>query len=107
MKSEKKVQEMSTEQQETQELYAGNAKEQDKQESNTELIEEKEITDTPFKAVRHDKDWFVALNRYRISGSLASYEECVEDAKDVTWKRLIDVMSIVNEIQAQVREMKK
>ena len=73
----------------------GNVKETDKQNSSYELIEQKPINETPFTAVRVDEKWFLALGKYRLTEPLPSEEACLEEAKDSSWLRLMQIVKIV------------
>lgn len=61
----------------------------------TELIEIKEIEDTPFTAVRHEKDWFLMMGKYRLTEALTSEEECKEASKDASWWRIMSLMQVM------------
>lgn len=45
-------------------------------ESNSELIEIKDVEGTPYKKVKVDEKWYVGLAGQRVSKALASEEEC-------------------------------
>lgn len=62
---------------------------------NEMLTEVKEIKGSPFVAVKHGDLWFVALGKYRISDDLPSYDACVKDIEDVSWMRILAVMTVV------------
>jgi hypothetical protein len=89
-----------------QESYNGNAEETNKQESNTELIEKHEIPNTPFIAMRIEKDWYLMMGRFRINIEIYnSKEEAIESANDATWNRIIQVMGIMIEHYGKEKEI--
>jgi hypothetical protein len=65
------------------------------QSGNTELVEQKEIENTPFMAVRMEDKWFLTLGKYRLTEPLKTEEEVIESAKDATWERIMQVMKIM------------
>lgn len=72
--------------------------EEGKKYTNEELVEVKQIKDTPFMAIKVGDGWFLALGKYRLSGILESEEAVIEDAKVTTWDRLISVFLIVKSL---------
>lgn len=103
MLSEKEITETSTDSQETQESYNGNANEQDNKESNSNmLIEKHDIIDengawTPFKAVRHEKEWMVTMGKYMLKSGLSCKDECEVYVRDKSWLLIMDVVAILAE----------
>lgn len=78
----------------------GSANEIDKSNLNSEkekLVEIKSIPETPFTAVRAGEKWFLALGRYRLTQPLEDEQACIENAKDVSWDRIVQVMRIISE----------
>ncbi len=66
---------------------------------NKQLVEIKPIEDTPFAAVKTEKTWHLVLGKYRLSTELGSYEECLEESKNATWQRIMQVIQIMIENQ--------
>lgn len=75
----------------------GNVKETDNKDLNYELIEKYEIPNSPFTAIRNDKEWFLVLGKYRLTDTLRTKEECIEDAQDASWFRVMQVVGIMLE----------
>lgn len=75
----------------------GNAKETNKQNSNYELIERIEIEDTPFTAIRNDKEWFLTMGKYRLTEPLQSLKEVKENAEKSDWFRVMQIIGIMIE----------
>lgn len=74
----------------------GNANPTDKQSSNSNnLIEQKQVDGTPFTAVRVNEDWFLTLGKYRLTDKLKTLGECIEEAKDASWWRIMQIMNIM------------
>lgn len=67
----------------------------------TELIEYKDIDETPFTAVKVADGWFLAMGRYRLSDKYETYEQVLEDSKDTSWHRLMMI------VQAMIEEHHK
>lgn len=82
-----------------QSTLGGNVNSTDKQNfsENEEMIERKPINETPFTAVKYDGKWFVMMGRYKMSEDLGSEEACIEDAKDASWHRIMQVMGVMIE----------
>ena len=77
----------------------GTANETHKQASSDErqLIEIVPIEGTPFTAVRHDDKWFLALGKYRLTEVLKSQEQCIEESKDASWFRIMQIIKLMIE----------
>lgn len=76
----------------------GNANETDSRELNTELYEQHAIEETPFTAVRMDEKWYLLMGKHRLNGvDLKSKEECIEDARNSSWNRVMQVIMILIE----------
>lgn len=71
---------------------------------NTQLTEQIEIENTPFTAVRVDKQWFLSMGKYRISEIKETFEECKEDAYRADWIRIMTIMKIVIEEHEQEKK---
>lgn len=76
-----------------------NAKSNGKQNSSTgnenQILEQKPIEGTPFTAVRHLDKWFLTMGKYRLTGKLNSFDECVEQSKDASWYRIMQIINIM------------
>lgn len=74
----------------------GSAKKTDKSNSKSkEMVEQQPIDGTPFTAVRVDEDWFLTMGKYRLTEKLKTIAECVEEAKDASWWRIMQIMNIM------------
>lgn len=70
--------------------------EQNNKESNSkELIEKRQIPETPFTAIRIEDKWFLTLGKYRLTNPVDSYEAIEADAQNTSWDRLLQIMKIV------------
>lgn len=76
-----------------------------KEETVTELVEKKRIEDSPFTAVRHDEEWHLCMGKYRLAGPYKTEEETREDSKDVSWDRLLTIMSIMITEAEEVKKL--
>lgn len=71
-----------------------------KQELNSndeQLIETVEIEGTPFTAVRQGKEWFLVMGRYRLTEALETKEQALEEGKNESWFRIMQVMRVMME----------
>lgn len=66
-----------------------------KNSSNTQLIEVNRIDDTIFDHVRHEDKHFLALGKYRLTPDLESKEQVIEASKDTSWERLFAIIDII------------
>lgn len=62
---------------------------------NTTQIESIAIEDTPFHAIRFEEKWFLTLGKYRLSEPMETKEQVLEDAKDASWIRIMQIMRIM------------
>lgn len=72
-----------------------NVKEQDNKESNSKLVEQKEVEGTPFTAMKYQEKWYLTLGRYRLTEGMESEEKVIEDATRADWYRVMQVMNIM------------
>lgn len=86
----------------------GFAENQHSRELNSELIERKEIPDSPFLAVRSGEEWFLMFGKYRLNMIVhKSYEDVLEDAKNATWDRIIQIMGCMIEFNEEIKKLEK
>jgi len=88
----------------------GSANKTDNTKSNSnQLVEYKQIPETPFTAARMEDKWFLLLGRYRLTkeGEMKSYNDCAKATKDVSWHRLMQVMHIVSQDAIKQHEIEK
>lgn len=78
-----------------------NADQQNNNDSS-ELVEKKEIPETPFTAVRLGDKWFLTMGKYRLTSGLhGSYEEIFDEAMNTSWNRILQIMQIMIEENEQ------
>lgn len=73
------------------------AEQPDNNNSSNELVERLPIKDTPFTAIRLDKDWFLTMGKYRLTEPVHTFEEIEEIAYNPTWDRIMQIMQIMIE----------
>lgn len=71
---------------------------QDRQDSNYEVLKRQEIKDTPFTLVTLNNEGktehFAAYGKYRITEHYDKADTCINEVKKVTWNRLVQVMAL-------------
>ena len=86
----------------------GFAENQHNKELNTELIERREVPDSPFLAVRSGEEWFLMFGKYRLNKIVhKSYEDVLEDAKNATWDRIIQVIGCIVEFNEEIKKLER
>lgn len=86
----------------------GNANPTSKQKSNSnELVKIDHIQDTPFTAVKHDKEWYLCMGKYRLTKALATKKDVLANAKDVSWNRLMSVIQIMIDENKAIDKLKQ
>lgn len=79
-----------------QEKLSTSANEANNANSSDQLIEYKPIDGGPFWAAKRDDKWFLLFGKkYRLSNEFNTEEEVIEDSKDTSWYRLIQIMRII------------
>lgn len=81
----------------TQENTETSAKKIINSKSNSKIIDQQPIEGTPFLAVKYGDQYFLALGKYRLTEPLPSLEACIEETKDTSWMRLLQIMRVVAE----------
>lgn len=66
-------------------------------EDKKQLIETIPVIKTPFTIVRNDDKYFVTLGMFKMSGLLASLEDAIEEAEQITWDKIINVIQAMIE----------
>lgn len=98
------------------ELFTGKSKKTDKPKygdkqeylnNPKEIIEEHDIKDTPFKAVKNNNEWFLALGRYKLTKSLKTRKEVEESAEDTSWHRLLQIIQIMIEANEERKKQEQ
>lgn len=60
-----------------------------------ELIEKKQIPETPFTAIRIEDKWFLTLGKYRLTNPVENYDLIEAEANNTSWERILQIMKIV------------
>lgn len=68
-----------------------------KNNENKQIKKIHELKDLPFTIVEFDNQYFVALGKYRLSHMFKSIQKAREDARKITWTRLIQVIHIIQQ----------
>ena len=88
---------MQTTESESSENFAENT---DNKHSSTELVERKQIGNTPFIAVRVNEQWTLTIYKYKVVENLESYEACEDYLADNFWHCngvFIEALTSINE----------
>lgn len=64
----------------------------------TELIKKTDIKNSPFVIISADGKHFAALGNYRLTELYTSFEECKKEIQKITWNRIIQIITITNDI---------
>lgn len=78
--------------------------------SNTtdkENLNFKQIEKTPFTIVSEDDKVFAVMGKYRLTENYNSAEECEKAVTEITWNRLIQVMSIMINEDELIKKIKE
>lgn len=70
----------------------------DKQASSNELIKREDIENSPFEVITTSDGSFGAMGQYRITEVMETKEAVKEDLKEMSWNRVIQVMTIILDI---------
>ena len=68
-----------------------------------ELVKREEVEHTPFTIVTTEEGSFLTMGKYRLTEA-QTIEEVRQEAKKVTWNRLIQVMMLLNETMGEMKE---
>lgn len=82
------------------ELYYGNASETLKENysnDKSKLIEKIEIENTPFTIMKHKDEWYILIGKYRLSEGYINKLEALEEAKKMTWEKIMQVIGVMIE----------
>lgn len=89
-----------------QKTFDGNVNETTNSNSNSKLVEREEIKNTPFTAVKFEDKWFLTMGKYRLTDGLASKEDVINEAKDASWFRIMQIIQImIDEDKNKIIEM--
>lgn len=70
-----------------------------------QLVEILEIENSPMTIVRHDKDWYVCIGKYRLTEALPSQEDAEKDLRRMDWWRIMQVIQLVYDQNKEQEEM--
>jgi len=65
---------------------------------NEEMISRFYIPDSPFVVITTKDGSFGTLGKYRLTHEYKSKEQCIYEVQKITWNRIIQVISLINEI---------
>ena len=65
-----------------------------------EMFEKLPIENSPFVVIRQSDNGkcFAVFGKYKITEDMTDVEECIKVASEITWNRMIQVMTLVNEM---------
>lgn len=75
------------------------------EEKGTQLIERKEIKDSPMTIVKTDKGYFTAIGKYRLCDFKETKDEALKST-ELTWDNIINVMAVVHESYEEIKQLK-
>lgn len=55
------------------------------------------VIKTPFTVIKNDDKYFVTMGMYKMSQIFASLEDAIEDAEQITWDRIVNVIQVMIE----------
>jgi hypothetical protein len=86
-------------------------KKENEETNNEQLVEFKNITGTPFTAVRMEEKWMLTLGKYRMTEELETLEECIKASEEHDWMRIMAVMQVMmkenEELKQVIEEVKE
>lgn len=65
-----------------------------------------EIEDSPFVVVTSEEGSFVAMGKYRLSEIFEHEETAINEANQITWNRIIQVMMILKQHEDEMNQFK-
>ena len=88
-------------------LYGdGSVKETNNKDYSEETLREQwDVEETPFTIVRNEAEYMVVMGKFRISDTFKTKKEAVEYAKDKSWERILQVMSVMIEAYPNLKEI--
>lgn len=79
----------------------GGAKGTDKQPSESEdreqLVERWNVEGTPFVVVKTGNTYHSTMGKYRMSEALKTKDEAFKSAREITWSKILQVISVMQE----------
>ena len=69
-----------------------------------ELIQRKDIKDSPFSIITIDGKSFGVMGEYRLTEEGGSIKEVQKQLEKITWNRIIQVVMILEEIKNKVKK---
>ena len=73
--------------------------------TDKENLNFKQIKNTPFTIVSEDEKVFAVMGKYRLTENYNSAEECEKAVTEITWNRLVQVMSIMINEQEFIKQI--
>lgn len=71
---------------------------------NEELIKREDIKDSPFHLISTEKGHFVSVGEYRITELRETREQALDDIKDITWNRIVQIVLILMEQRQKIEQ---
>ena len=75
--------------------------------TDKENLNFKQIKNTPFTIVSEDEKVFAVMGRYRLTENYNNAEECEKAVTEITWNRLIQVISIMIKEQEFIKKIEE
>lgn len=71
------------------------------------IVERFPQENTPFDIIKFDNKYMVYMGKYRLSEPMETYEQAVEDIKDTSWIRIMQIMQAMIEEHEYGKEVKQ
>lgn len=72
--------------------------------TDKECLNFKQIENTPFTIVSEDEKVFAVMGKYRLTENYKNAEDCEKAVTEITWNRLVQVMSIMINEQELIKK---
>lgn len=69
-----------------------------KDERSKQLFTRTDVKDTPFQIITRDNISFGVFGKYKITNDYESINACEKELKEITWNRIVQVFSLINEM---------
>ncbi|AXH74909.1 MAG: hypothetical protein [Microviridae sp.] len=70
-------------------------------EQGEELVQRDEVENTPFIVITINNESFGTFGKYRITETYHTKQQCKAELKAITWNRIVQIMTLVNEIMKE------
>ena len=75
--------------------------------TDKENLNFKQIKNTPFTIVREDDKVFAVMGKYRLTENYNNAEDCEKAVTEISWNRLIQVISIMINEEGLIKKIKE